>query len=83
MFIFSKMLVMSLIGLILMNEHYNLIPSVQAQDAYLNGIGYREQALQVPKGALFMSEDPVGVPYASFAGDTNIFISGSSFSMSA
>ena len=29
-----------------------------------------------------MSEDPVGVPYASFAGDTNIFIRGTSFSMS-
>lgn len=28
-----------------------------------------------------MSEDPVGVLYASFAGDTNIFIRGSSFSM--
>ena len=77
------MIVFNMIWLITFNMYNDFfpIPHVRAQDAYLNGIGYREQALQVPKGALFMSEDPVGVPYASYAGDTNIFIKGTSFSM--
>jgi hypothetical protein len=42
----------------------------------LEGIGYREQELQVAKGTNFQSEDPGGVPYASFAGGTHIFIKG-------
>jgi hypothetical protein len=40
----------------------------------IEGIGYREPDLQVPKSALFMSENPQGIPYASFSGGTNIFI---------
>jgi len=43
---------------------------------YLNGIGYREQELQVSKGTKFESEASTGVPWASFAGGTNIFIKG-------
>lgn len=43
---------------------------------YLHGIGYREQELQVSKGTRFESEDPTGIPWASFAGGTNIFIKG-------
>jgi hypothetical protein len=43
---------------------------------YLHGIGYREQELQVSKGTRFASEDPTGIPWASFAGGTNIFIKG-------
>ena len=41
---------------------------------YLDGIGYREQALQQPKTSFFKSEKPEGVLYASFNGGTNIFI---------
>ena len=43
---------------------------------YLEGIGYREQELQVAKGKNFASEDATGVPYVSFAGGTHIFIKG-------
>jgi hypothetical protein len=54
--------------------------SVQAGDAkqegWLEGLGYREQALQVAKGTLFASEEAKGIPYASFGGGTNIFIKG-------
>jgi len=43
---------------------------------YLDGIGYREQALQQAKGANFQSEGASNVNYASFGGGTNIFIQG-------
>lgn len=43
---------------------------------HLDGIGYREQALQQPKTSFFRSEKPEGVLYASFNGGTNIFIKG-------
>jgi hypothetical protein len=43
---------------------------------YLEGIGYREQELQVAKGTNFESELPNGAPYVSFAGGTHIFIKG-------
>jgi hypothetical protein len=46
---------------------------------YLEGIGYREQELQVSKGTLFESEEPNGIAYASFAGGTHIFIKGNGF----
>ena len=42
----------------------------------LEGIGYREQELQVAKGTNFASEEPKGVNYVSFAGGTHIFIKG-------
>ena len=42
----------------------------------LEGIGYREQALQQAKTSFFQSEVPNGVLYASFNGGTNIFIKG-------
>jgi len=48
----------------------------QAQDAYLDGIGYREQELQVSKGKFFESETPSGVSFVSFGGGTHIFIKG-------
>jgi hypothetical protein len=48
---------------------------------YLEGIGYREQALQQAKGASFESETPNGIPYASFGGDTHIFIKGGGLEM--
>lgn len=41
---------------------------------YLEGVGYREVALQQPKTSFFESEDANGINYASFAGGTNIFI---------
>jgi len=41
---------------------------------FIEGIGYREPDLQVPKSTLFISENPQGIPYASFSGGTNIFI---------
>lgn len=47
----------------------------------LSGIGYREQELQVAKGVNFETEVPNGVSYASFAGNTNIFIKGSMFAL--
>jgi len=50
------------------------IPTASAGKLY--GIGYREQELQVAKGTTFNSESPTGIPYASFAGDINIFIKG-------
>jgi len=47
----------------------------QAGGAYtIDGIGYREQALQQPKTEFFKSETPRGVLYASFAGGTNIYV---------
>jgi hypothetical protein len=46
---------------------------------FLEGIGYREQELQVSKGSLFESEEPNGIAYASFAGGTHIFIKGHGF----
>lgn len=47
----------------------------------MEGIGYREQALQQAKGANFESEDADGIDYASFAGSTHIFIKGSGLEM--
>lgn len=46
-------------------------------DFSLEGIGYREAALQQPKTAFFKSEDANGILYASFNGGTNIFIKSS------
>jgi hypothetical protein len=46
-------------------------------DYTLEGIGYREAALQQPKTTFFKSEEPNGVKYASFNGGTNIFIKSS------
>jgi len=51
------------------------VKSANAQ-TYLDGIGYREQELQVAKGSFFQSEEPTGINYASFAGGTHIFIKG-------
>lgn len=45
----------------------------------LEGIGYREQELQLAKGTNFESELPRGVQAASFAGGTHIFIKGVGF----
>lgn len=42
----------------------------------LDGIGYREQALQTAKTSFFSSEEASGINYASFNGGTNIFIKG-------
>ena len=55
-----------------------MAPSVSATlvSGYLEGIGYREQELQAAKGSTFNSENPKGVEYAAFEGDTNIFIKG-------
>jgi hypothetical protein len=49
----------------------------------LDGIGYREQELQVAKGSFFNSETPNGISYASFAGGTNIFIKGQELATNA
>jgi hypothetical protein len=48
-----------------------------AGDYFLEGIGYREAALQQPKTTFFKSEEANGVNYASFNGGTNIFIKSS------
>ena len=53
-----------------------LLSCMPTVSAGLFGAGYREQELQVAKGTTFNSEKPTGIPYASFAGDTNIFIKG-------
>ena len=50
-------------------------PAVLAQNA-LKGVGYREQELQIAKGSKFQTEIPEGIPWASFAGGTHIFIDG-------
>lgn len=42
----------------------------------LDGIGYREQELQIAKGTNFASESPTGISAASFGGGTHIFIKG-------
>lgn len=58
---------------------YCMLDIVNANDetsGYLNGIGYREQALQVAKTSFFKSEKPTGVHYASFGGGTMTFIKG-------
>jgi hypothetical protein len=61
--------------------------SVQAFDAkqegWIEGIGYREQELQVSKGRMFASEVANGIPWASFGGGTNIFIKGVEFADNA
>jgi hypothetical protein len=44
---------------------------------YLDGIGYREQELQVAKTTRFRSEEAHGVAWASYGGYTNIFVKGS------
>jgi len=46
---------------------------------YLQGIGYREQELQVSKTTRFASEEATGVAWASYAGGTHIFIKGVGF----
>jgi len=51
--------------------------SVCNASQYLEGIGYREQALQQSKGQNFENEQPHGINYASYAGGTYIFIKGS------
>ena len=43
---------------------------------YLDGIGYRRQELQQAKGAQQAGENPTGIPWASMAGGTHIFIKG-------
>jgi hypothetical protein len=43
-------------------------------NGHLDGIGYREQELQIAKGTVFASESPTGVRDVSFAGATHIFI---------
>jgi hypothetical protein len=55
--------------------------SAFASSFYLEGIGYREQALQQAKGANFESEDANGINYASFGGSTHIFIKGGGLEM--
>ena len=50
-------------------------------DGYLEGIGYREQALQLAKGTQFAAETESGVSLASFGGGTNIYIKGVGLSM--
>jgi len=52
------------------------VQHANAAELYLQGIGYREQELQVAKGQRFESEVPSGVQWASFAGGTHIFIKG-------
>ena len=47
---------------------------------YLDGIGYREQELQLARGSWFDSENAEGVNWASFAGGTTIYIKGVGFS---
>ena len=49
-------------------------------DHKLHGLGYREQELQQARGARFRSKSPNGIPWASFAGGTNIYIKGYGFS---
>jgi hypothetical protein len=51
-----------------------LLTLTRSVSAALDGIGYREQELQLAKGSAFTSEEPTGINWASFAGGTNIFI---------
>ena len=60
-----------ILGLLWLTIMLTLTRSVSAT---LDGIGYREQELQLAKGSNFASEEPTGINYASFAGGTNIFI---------
>lgn len=53
------------------------ICSASNPNEYLEGIGYREQALQQSKGQNFENEVPNGIAFASYAGGTHIFIKGS------
>ena len=50
------------------------VGQAEAGASYLEGIGYREQALQQAKTKFFRSEATNGILYASFGGGTNIFI---------
>lgn len=61
------------------------LPLASAADTapWLLGIGFREQELQVAKGANFAADAPSGIAYASFAGGTHIFIKGTGFASSA
>lgn len=56
-----------------------LVGQAEAGSYYLQGIGYREQALQQAKTSFFQSEDTNGILYASFGGGTNIFIKSPEF----
>ena len=47
-----------------------------SSEFYIEGLGYREQALQQAKGKRFASETPQGISVASYAGGTNIMIKG-------
>ena len=50
--------------------------AVERGTGHLDGVGYREQELQLAKGNLFQSEEAKGVLYASYGGGTHIFIKG-------
>ena len=69
--LFSKALILMFVLQIFM------INDVQANDMkerkIAEGIGYREQELQLAKGEMFSSEVPNGVKWASFNGGTHIF----------
>ena len=54
------------------------VPVVSAR-GHLEGIGYREQELQVAKTSQFATEDAKGVQLASMAGGQHIFIKGVGF----
>jgi len=80
-YIFRSALIMAIM-MIAYTSYSSNLPLVFAEEPvkynemYLNGIGYREQELQLAKGTNFESEEATGVRYASFAGGTNIFIKG-------
>jgi hypothetical protein len=65
-----------LVTLVALNFTETVKAGALADQLYLEGIGYREQELQVAKGTKFASEEPNGVNWASFAGGTHIFIRG-------
>ena len=65
------------ISCVVMCFAFMMLPSALASDSfYLEGIGYREQALQQAKGAQFSSESAEGIGKASYAGGTHMFIRG-------
>jgi len=64
-----------MLSLIMMLQTRSVLAS-SSSEFYIEGIGYREQALQQAKGKRFASETPQGIFVASYAGGTNIMIKG-------
>ena len=71
--LFSKaLIVMFVLQTFMIHDVQASTPNIK-ESKVAEGIGYREQELQLAKGKMFSSEVPNGVKWASFSGGTHIF----------